>query len=39
MRISEIQKNTIVDAILEQDKNVRIFLFGSGTDDLKKGEI
>ena len=39
MRISEIEKTTIVNAILEKDKNARIFLFGSRTDDLKKGEI
>ena len=37
MRISEIEKNAIIDAILEQDKNAQIFLFGSRTDDLKKG--
>ena len=37
MRISEIEKNTIVNAILEKDKNAQIFLFGSRTDDFKKG--
>lgn len=37
MRISEIEKTTIVNAILEKDKNAQIFLFGSRTDDLKKG--
>ena len=37
MRISEIEKTTIVNAILEKDNNAQIFLFGSRTDDLKKG--
>jgi len=37
MRISEIEKTTIVNAILERDKNAQIFLFGSRTDDFKKG--
>ena len=37
MRLSEIEKKTIVNAILEKDKNAQIFLFGSRTDDLKKG--
>ena len=37
MRISEIEKTTIVNAILEKDKDAQIFLFGSRTDDLKKG--
>ena len=37
MRISEIEKITIVNAILEKDKNAQIFLFGSRTDDFKKG--
>ena len=37
MRISEIEKTTIVNAILENDKNAQIFLFGSRTDDFKKG--
>ena len=37
MRISEIEKTTIVNAILEKDKNALIFLFGSRTDDFKKG--
>ena len=37
MRISEIEKTTIVNAILEKDKNAQIFLFGSRTDDFKKG--
>ena len=38
MRISEIEKTTIVNAILEKGKNAQIFLFGSRTDDFKKGE-
>ena len=37
MRITEIEKTTIVNAILEKDNNAQIFLFGSRTDDLKKG--
>ena len=37
MRLSEIEKTTIVNAILEKDKNAQIFLFGSRTDDFKKG--
>lgn len=37
MRISEIEKTTIVNAILEQDVDAQIFLFGSRTDDQKKG--
>ena len=37
MRISEIEKTSIVNAILEKDKNAQIFLFGSRTDDFKKG--
>ena len=37
MRISEIEKTTIVNAILEKDNNAQIFLFGSRTDDFKKG--
>ena len=37
MRITEIEKTTIVNAILEKDKNAQIFLFGSRTDDFKKG--
>ena len=37
MRISEIEKTTIVNAILEKDRNAQIFLFGSRTDDFKKG--
>ena len=37
MRISEIEKTTIVNAILEKGKNAQIFLFGSRTDDFKKG--
>ena len=37
MRISEIEKTTIVNAILEKDKNAQIFLFGSRADDFKKG--
>ena len=37
MRISQIEKTTIVNAILEKDKNAQIFLFGSRTYDFKKG--
>ena len=37
MRISEIEKTTIVNEILEKDKDAQIFLFDSVTDDFKKG--
>ncbi len=37
MRITEIEKNVIKNAILKQDENAQIFLFGSRTDDKKKG--
>ena len=37
MRLSKIEKTSIVNAILEKDKNAQIFLFGSRTDDFKKG--
>ncbi len=37
MRITETEKKVIVSAILEHDKYAQIFLFGSRTDDTKKG--
>ena len=37
MRISEIEKTTIGNAILEKDKNAQIFLFNSRRVDFKKG--
>jgi predicted nucleotidyltransferase len=37
MRITEYEKNTIVDAVKSVDPCARIWLFGSRTDDSKKG--
>ena len=37
MRISETEKKIICNAITKQDSNAQIFLFGSRTDDTKKG--
>jgi len=37
MRITEYEKNTIVDAIKNIDPNAKVWLFGSRTDDRKKG--
>lgn len=37
MRISDFQKESIVNTIKEADTNARIWLFGSRTDDNKKG--
>ena len=37
MRISETEKKIICNAITQQDSNAQIFLFGSRTDDTKKG--
>ena len=37
MRISEHEKNVIVDAVKSVDPNARLWLFGSRTDDNKKG--
>jgi predicted nucleotidyltransferase len=37
MRITEHEKNTIVDAVKDIDPNAKVWLFGSRTDDNKKG--
>ena len=37
MRISEYEKNVIVEAAKSVDPNAQIWLFGSRTDDSKKG--
>lgn len=37
MRLSKTERNTIKNAILSLDKKAKIFLFGSRTDDKKKG--
>jgi uncharacterized protein len=37
MRITEYQKNMIVEAVVNIDPNAKIWLFGSRTDDSKKG--
>ena len=37
MRITEFEKNTIVEAVKNADVNARVWLFGSRTDDGKKG--
>jgi len=37
MRITEYQKNTIIEAVKNSDPNAKIWLFGSRTDDSKKG--
>ena len=37
MRISEQEKNVIVDAVKNADPDARVWLFGSRTDDTKKG--
>jgi predicted nucleotidyltransferase len=37
MRITEQEKNTIVDAVIDVDPNAKVWLFGSRTDDKKKG--
>ncbi|MDR0473624.1 MAG: nucleotidyltransferase domain-containing protein, partial [Treponema sp.] len=37
MRISEYERNAIIDAIKSVDPNAQIWLFGSRTDDRKKG--
>ena len=37
MRISEREKTAIVDAVTAVDSNATVWLFGSRTDDEKKG--
>ena len=37
MRITEHEKNAIVDAVKSADPDARVWLFGSRTDDSKKG--
>jgi uncharacterized protein len=37
MRITEHEKNTITDAVNSVDSNAKVWLFGSRTDDNKKG--
>ncbi|GHV80120.1 hypothetical protein AGMMS49944_19110 [Spirochaetia bacterium] len=37
MRISDYEKNVIIDSVRNTDPNATIWLFGSRTDDSKKG--
>jgi predicted nucleotidyltransferase len=37
MRITENEKNTIIDAVKNADPGAKVWLFGSRTDDSKKG--
>jgi len=37
MRITEQEKNVIIDAIKSSDPNAKVWLFGSRVDDSKKG--
>ncbi|GHV74858.1 hypothetical protein AGMMS49940_21600 [Spirochaetia bacterium] len=37
MRISDYEKNVIIDSVRNTDPNADIWLFGSRTDDSKKG--
>ena len=37
MRISDNEKQVIVDAILQADPSAKIYLFGSRVDDTQKG--
>jgi predicted nucleotidyltransferase len=37
MRITEFEKDTIVEAVKNADANARVWLFGSRADDSKKG--
>jgi predicted nucleotidyltransferase len=37
MRITESEKNVIVEAVKNTDPDARVWLFGSRTDDSKKG--
>jgi len=37
MRITEHEKNVIIDAVANVDPNAKVWLFGSRADDSKKG--
>jgi len=37
MRITELEKNVIIDAVVNVDPNAKVWLFGSRVDDNKKG--
>jgi predicted nucleotidyltransferase len=37
MRITEHEKNVIIDAVKNADPDAKVWLFGSRTDDSKKG--
>jgi predicted nucleotidyltransferase len=37
MRITEHEKKVIIDAVQSTDPNAKVWLFGSRTDDSKKG--
>jgi len=37
MRITEVEKNVIIDAVKNTDSNAKVWLFGSRVDDSKKG--
>ncbi len=37
MRITEQEKNAIIDAVTSADPNAKVWLFGSRADDNKKG--
>jgi len=37
MRITEHEKNAIIEAVMNADPNAQVWLFGSRTDDGKKG--
>jgi len=37
MRITEHEKKVIIDAVKNSDPNAKVWLFGSRTDDSKKG--
>jgi hypothetical protein len=39
MRITEHEKNVIIDAVVSVDPNAKIWLFGSRVDDSKKAVI
>jgi predicted nucleotidyltransferase len=37
MRITEQEKNAIIDAVINTDPNAKVWLFGSRVDDNKRG--